>query len=144
MRRSAAVRILALFMGAWLPLVQSDAGIFHACMNHGGMAEMSPGAIHGAHSSHAVHGSQTEPAAHQAPGQGEGSGGHTSSQNEDCHCLGQCCVTAVTSIATVDTDIAVTIVQVAAIPPQQKPNGIMASPRVAYLLPFSTAPPVVI
>lgn len=143
MRRSAAVRILALFMGAWLPLVQSDAGIFHACMNHGGMAEMSPGAVHGAHSSHAVHGSQTEPAAHQAPGQDESSGGHSSDQNEDCHCLGQCCVTAVTTIATVDTDIPVTIVQVVAIPPQQNSNGIMATLRVAYLLPFSTAPPFV-
>lgn len=154
-------RFLALFMGVWLSLVQSDAGLFHACSTGNAAvaatdAALAQSASHAAeprsaeahaadpHAGHAAHHMAAAPdspvasANESAPAQHD----HNSGENE-CHCIGHCCVTTVPALRAPDTFALVKVVHIAAVLPGRASHAVVAE-WAAYVLPFATAPPAVI
>jgi hypothetical protein len=141
-------RLLALFMGVWLSLVQSDAGLFHACSTgNAAIAAHEAGAVasmdapqagdeHAGHDAHASHEAGT--AAESAPAQH-----HHSSGDNECHCIGHCCVTTVPALRSPDTSALATVVRIATVQPGRVSHDVVAE-WADYVLPFATAPPAVI
>ncbi len=148
MRKSRTTRFLALFMGVWLSLVQSDAGLFHACGsgNPAVAALAAPATAHGAgygstaagdaHAGHANH------AAALAAGTSDSSHHHPSGDGE-CHCIGHCCVATPPALRAPDTYALVVLVRRTTVQPGRAAQAVVAE-WADYVLPFSTAPPVVI
>ena len=125
-------RFLALFMGAWLSLVQSDAGLFHACdtgRQHAPVLQ-TPADGHAHHE--ASHGASQSPAQHD----------HNSGDNE-CHCIGHCCVTTLPALRAPDTFALVGEVRITTVQPGRVLHEVVAE-WADYVLPFATAPPAVI
>ncbi|WP_434480372.1 hypothetical protein [Gemmatimonas sp.] len=146
MRKSRTARLLALVMGVWLSLVQSDAGLFHACSTGNGavaayeasdVASTPPS--HGAHGEHAEHGNHQAPAAaaDTSPTHQHGTG------DAECHCIGHCCVSTVPALRAPDTFALVSVVHVDAVQPGRASHAVVAE-WADFVLPFATAPPVVI
>jgi hypothetical protein len=151
-------RFLALFMGVWLSLVQSDAGLFHSCSTGNAAidAAIAPSASHSAeprsadapaadpHAGHSPHHVASAPdapvsrASESAPAQHD----HSSGDNE-CHCIGHCCVTTVPALRAPDTFALVTEVRIATVQPGRASHAVVAE-WADYVLPFATAPPAVI
>jgi hypothetical protein len=155
-------RFLALFMGAWLSLVQSDAGLFHACSTgNAAVAAMDAALAHSAsHAAeprgadapaadlHADHSAHHAAAPEAAPDVGHGTShaptqhDHRSGDNE-CHCIGHCCVTTVPALRAPDTFALVTEVRIATVQPGRASHAVVAE-WADYVLPFATAPPAVL
>jgi hypothetical protein len=141
-------RVLALFMGVWLSLVQSDAGLFHACSTgNAAVAALAAAAVpttdapqtadaHKGHGAHASHEAGT--AVESAPAQHD----HNSGDNE-CHCIGHCCVTTLPALRAPDTSALATVVRIATVQPGRASHEVVAE-WADYVLPFATAPPAVI
>jgi hypothetical protein len=141
-------RVLALFMGVWLSLVQSDAGLFHACSTgNAAIAALEVGAAastdapkagdeHEGHGAHASHEAGT--AVESAPAQHD----HNSGDNQ-CHCIGHCCVTTLPALRAPDTSALATVVRIATVQPGRASHEAVAE-WADYVLPFATAPPAVI
>ena len=136
MRFTRRTRVLALLLGAWLSLVQSDAGIFHACAT--GMAQASaasPAAVDD--DAHAHH--------HDAPAPEVTTSDHAPSHHQngdgECHCIGQCCTITLPALPRVTVfEFAVEDTSADA-PILDTAHGFVPA-RVDILLPDSTAPPV--
>jgi hypothetical protein len=152
MRKSRTARFLALFMGVWLSLVQSDAGLFHACATGNGavaafeQAEVSsaPGDDHTHHATghgtgHDVHVGAVAVTADDAPD----SSHHHPSGDGECHCIGHCCVATPPALRAPDTYALVVLVRRTTVQPGRAAQAVVAE-WADYVLPFSTAPPVVI
>ncbi|WP_396204993.1 hypothetical protein [Gemmatimonas sp.] len=145
MRKSRIARLLALVMGVWLSLVQSDAGLFHACATgNGAVAAYEAGVAattppsHGAHAEHADH---HAPAAAAAP---DTSPAHQHGTGDaECHCIGHCCVPTVPALRAPDTFALVSVLRVDAVQPGRASHAVVAE-WADFVLPFATAPPVVI
>ncbi|MFY7923844.1 MAG: hypothetical protein ACOVSI_15680 [Gemmatimonas sp.] len=143
MRKSRIARLLALVMGIWLSLVQSDAGLFHACSTgNGAVAAYEAGVAattppsHGAHAEHAQHQAH-EAAPDSSPAHQHGTG------DAECHCIGHCCVSTVPALRAPDTFALVSVVRVDAVQPGRASHAVVAE-WADFVLPFATAPPVVI
>ncbi|WP_337171041.1 hypothetical protein [Gemmatimonas aurantiaca] len=140
MRKSSIARWLALFMGAWLSLVQSDAGLFHACTvgsNHGAHGAMPQASHHPA-----SHGNQGGHADHGSTSRGAPQSNDQQSTDQECHCIGHCCATVVPSLNTPDAYPMASVIRIAAVLPGRASHDVMAE-WVDFVLPFPTAPPVV-
>lgn len=141
-------RVLALFMGVWLSLVQSDAGLFHACSTGNAVvAALAAAAVPttdapqtaDAHEGHGAHASnEAGTAVESAPAQHD----HNSGDNE-CHCIGHCCVTTLPALRAPDTSALATVVRIATVQPGRASHEVVAE-WADYVLPFATAPPAVI
>ena len=153
MRTSPVQRWLAIVLACWLSLVQSDAGLFHAC-NSGAAPQSTAAAIapadqnakHDAHAAHAHHGTPTPSATAQqvadadAPVPQDSHGSHHG--DTECHCLGHCCPVAPTQLPLAHDFVLATVRQLDAVQPGRAQHAFMAS-WVDFVLPFATAPPVV-
>ena len=154
MRKSRTARFLALFMGVWLSLVQSDAGLFHACATgnravaafDGADAVAAP-AIGGDHLGHATghaagHVQHTGHVAETSADAPESSHHHPSGDGE-CHCIGHCCAATPPALRAPDTFALVALVRTTAMQPGRTAHAVVAE-WADYVLPFATAPPPVI
>lgn len=136
MRISPVQRWLALVLACWLSLVQSDAGLFHAC--NSGAAPQSTAAVaapadHDAHAHHGV----------AAPAHQDSQDSHGSHHGDsECHCLGHCCPVAPTQVPMAHDFVLAAVRQVDVVQPGRAQHAFMAS-WVDFVLPFATAPPVV-
>lgn len=147
-------RFLALFMGVWLSLVQSDAGLFHACSTgNAAMAAMastqgataSTGALseHAAHADHAGHHDAATTSAGSAATDSAPTQHHHNSGDNECHCIGHCCVTTLPALRAPDTFALVGEVRITTVQPGRVLHEVVAE-WADYVLPFATAPPAVI
>ena len=146
MRKSRIARLLALVMGVWLSLVQSDAGLFHACSTgNGAVAAYEAGAEASTPPAHGAHGEHAEPGNHQAPAAAtDTSPTHQHGTGDaECHCIGHCCVSTVPALRAPDTFALVSVVRVDAVQPGRASHAVVAE-WADFVLPFATAPPVVI
>lgn len=136
MRISPVQRWLALVLACWLSLVQSDAGLFHAC--NSGAAPQSTAVVvtpvdHDAHAHHGV----------AAPAHQDSQDSHGSHHGDtECHCLGHCCPVAPTQVPMAHDFVLAAVRQVDVVQPGRAQHAFMAS-WVDFVLPFATAPPVV-
>ncbi len=154
-------RFLALSMSAWLPLVQSDAGLFHACSTgNAAMAAMdaafAPSARYAAdprpadapaaapHDGHSAH-HATSASDLPVSSAGESAPAHHdhNSGEDECHCIGHCCVTTVPALRAPDTFALATVLRIATVQPGRASHAVVAE-WADYVLPFATAPPAVI
>ncbi|HEY0929425.1 MAG TPA: hypothetical protein VGE27_05855 [Gemmatimonas sp.] len=145
MRKSSIARWLALFMGVWLSLVQSDAGLFHACSAGNSAIAAHEAALASAHANpsadapmdHAAHGAPatTAPASHHGSHSGQEGG------DQECHCIGHCCATVVPTLDATEAFPIASVVRIATTQPGRAGHEVMAS-WVDFVLPFPTAPPV--
>ena len=155
MRTSPVQRWLALVLACWLSLVQSDAGVFHACNSgsapQAAVAVATPAnhAAHSAHDAHAAHGHQdgVAPAATTPQVSDSDSSEHPDSHGShhgdtECHCLGHCCPVAPTEMPVAHDFALATVRRVDVVQPGRAQHAFMAS-WVDFVLPFATAPPVV-
>lgn len=150
MRKSRFTRWVALFMGAWLSLVQSDAGVFHACNAGAGdvptvaLAAAPPddaSAVHAAHWSHEATHTSTHTASHEAaPDAAPPSHDHGSGDGE-CHCIGHCCPVSLLAIDPPEAFALEAVIRLTVVPPGRPSHAVVAE-WADHVLPFSTAPPV--
>ncbi len=150
MRKSRFTRWVALFMGAWLSLVQSDAGVFHACNTGIGDAPTAPrvaathddaSAAHAAHLSHeATHTATHTASPEAAPDAAPPSHDHGSGDGE-CHCIGHCCPVSLLAIDPPEAFALEAVIRLTVVPPGRPSHAVVAE-RADHVLPFSTAPPV--
>jgi hypothetical protein len=150
MRKSRFTRWVALFMGAWLSLVQSDAGVFHACNAGAGdvpmvaMAAAPPhdaSAVHAAHLSHQATHTASHTASHEAaPDEAPPSHDHGSGDGE-CHCIGHCCPVSLLAIDPPEAFALEAVIRLTVVPPGRPSHAVVAE-WADHVLPFSTAPPV--
>jgi hypothetical protein len=150
MRKSRFTRWVALFMGAWLSLVQSDAGVFHACNAGAGdvptvaLAAAPPdeaSAAHAAHWSHEATHEATHTASHEAaPDAAPPSHDHGSGDGE-CHCIGHCCPVSLLAIDPPEAFALEAVIRLTVVPPGRPSHAVVAE-WADHVLPFSTAPPV--
>lgn len=150
MRKSPIARWLALFMGAWLSLVQSDAGLFHACSAGNSAIAAHEAALtapvqRSGHDviDHSAHGTPqaANPAPDVASHHGSSHDNHEGGDQE-CHCIGHCCATVVPTLHAADTYPIASVVRIATSQPGRAAHEVMAS-WVDFVLPFPTAPPIV-
>lgn len=146
MRISPVQRWLALVLACWLSLVQSDAGLFHAC-NSGAAPQSTATVVAPAdHDAHAHHGAPARSATAEpvadgaAPAHQDSHGSHHG--DTECHCLGHCCPVAPTQVPMAHDFVLAAVRQVDVVQPGRAQHAFMAS-WVDFVLPFATAPPVV-
>nr|MCU0617149.1 hypothetical protein [Gemmatimonadaceae bacterium] len=142
------------FMGAWLSLVQSDAGVFHACNAGTGDVSTVPlvAATHDdASAAHTAHLSQTAAptASHAtshasphevAPDAAPPSHDHDSGDGE-CHCIGHCCPVSLVALDGHEAFALEAVIRLTVVPPG-RPSYTVVAEWADHVLPYSTAPPV--
>lgn len=154
MRTSPLTRWLALFMGVWLSLVQSDAGLFHACAtgNAAVAAQVATDGAPGAHAAHEGDGATVSHASHTphhaaTPAQAATAPEHPAHQHPtgdgECHCVGHCCPVSVPALAATDAFVVSAMVRITTTQPGRAAHAVVAQ-WADYVLPFATAPPVIV
>jgi hypothetical protein len=140
MRFSRRTRVIALLMGAWLSLVQSDAGIFHACATGMVQASSSTAAASQAttlEDAHAHHGTVV----HVAAATSDHAPSHHPNGDGECHCIGQCCTVTLPALPRV-TVFEFPLGTTPSDAPRFDAAQAVVLARVDIQLPYSTAPPV--
>ncbi|MBL0940585.1 MAG: hypothetical protein IBJ03_16940 [Gemmatimonadaceae bacterium] len=143
MQKSPAVRWLALGLAFWLSLVQSDAGVFHACES-AKLPETTSAVVTNAADAHSHSHHENEAATQVVEKSADQSTDHHQQHGDgECHCLGHCCPFSAPDLPDADIFALTNIRRLSTTQPGRAAHAVMAS-WVDFVLPFSTAPPVVI
>jgi len=133
MRRGPWFRLLASFIGVWLPLYVGEPSLLSPCHMHGVFAATSAhaGAMH-AHG----HGAM-EPGRHESAGKPTVPAPHDETH---CSCVG-CCAPAVARVAVAGANVVTFVVGTQRQAPGFSADAEQATPSPEFSRPYATGPP---